>query len=469
MTEESIQGKAAARILLVDNDRILLDSLGGFLAGEGYEVTTVTNAAEAMDRLQAGRYQLVLADVGMPDEAGFRLVREIRQQHPDVMVIMITGYGTIESAVEAIKQGAHEYLTKPIIDDDVRLAVERALQQQELLAENRQLRQALAGRGGDAHVIGADFRMAKVLDLVDAVADSTVTVLVTGESGTGKSLIARAIHANSPRRNGPFVEVACGALPETLLEGELFGHVRGAFTGAVADRPGKFDVADGGTIFLDEIATASPGLQVKLLRVLQEREFEPVGSTETQQVDVRVVLATNHDLAAAVASGRFREDLYYRINVVNIELPPLRERVGDICLLAEHFLREQLHGTGKRIVGFAPETMEQMQRYGWPGNVRELENCVERAVVLSSSGTIGPGSLPPAVLDAGVAAESEAPASAEGMTLAEALAGPEKRIIQAALRDNQGSRNRTAEQLGINRTTLFKKMRKYGLLEAPRA
>jgi len=454
-------GQPKARILLVDSDQIILESLGGFLAGEGYDVTTASSEARAVDFLQAGRYNLVLADVGMPEEGRFDLLRRVRDRQDDVMVIMVTGYGTIESAVEAIRQGAHDYLTKPIIEDDVRVAVERALQQQRLLQENRRLKQVLADRYSCVDLIGSDFRMAKVFELIDAVADSLATVLVTGESGTGKSLVARAVHARSPRRDGPFVEVPCGALPEGLLESELFGHVRGAFTGAVADREGKFAAAGGGTIFLDEVATASPQFQVKLLRVLQERRFEPVGSTRTQEADVRVVLATNHDLPAEVAAGRFRQDLFYRINVINIELPPLRERIGDIPLLAEHFLREQLQRSRKKIAGFTDEAMERLQRHSWPGNVRELENCVERAVVLCRGGAIGLEDLPPAVQSADATAPS---GGGPSVALAEALAAAEKRIIEEALREHHGSRQRAAARLGINRTTLFKKMRKHGLM-----
>jgi DNA-binding NtrC family response regulator len=447
----------------VDDDRIILDSLCGFLELEGYDVTKADSIAQAMNYLNAGHYNLVITDVSMPTSDGFELLRHVKTHRSDVVVIMITGYGTIESAVEAIKQGAYDYLTKPIIDDDVRLAVQRALQQQQLLVENRQLKQALSDRYQFSNIVGTDFRMAKIFDLIEAVADSLSTVLITGESGTGKSLVARAIHANSPRCEKPFVEVACGALPDTLLESELFGHVRGAFTHAVADKPGKFAAADEGTVFLDEVATASAHLQVKLLRVLQEKRFEPVGSNDTREVDVRVILATNHDLRLAVDQGKFREDLYYRINVVNIELPPLRERIGDIPLLAEHFLGKYLQRSNKRIDAFSSQAMELMQRHNWPGNVRELENCVERAVVLCRQSLIGPDDLPSAVLKG--AAHSTVVSPNEPMKLPEALAGPEKQIILAALNTNNGNRQLTAAQLGINRTTLYKKMKKHGLLD----
>ena len=457
--------EATARILLVDDDPNVLDSLGSLLAEDGYDISTASDVPAATAILTAGRCNLVITDVSMPTCDGFELLRYVRSRHEEIQVILMTGYGTIESAVEAIKQGAYDYLTKPIIDDDVRMAVRRALARQDLLAENRSLRQALAARSGTSNVITTDVRMGKILDLVDAAADSASTVLISGASGTGKSLIARAIHAQSPRRDGPFVEVSCGALPDTLLESELFGYVKGAFTHAVIDKPGKFAVADGGTIFLDEISSASAHLQVKLLRVLQERRFEPLGSNETRQANARVILATNHDLWTEVQGGRFRSDLYYRINVVNIDLPPLCERLGDIPLLAEFFLTKYLAASSRPVEGFTQGALAAMQRYDWPGNVRELENCIERAVVLCRSGRIETDDLPPAVLDGQGRPEQPTGGSyPPGATLAEALAIAEKRLIGATLEANNQSRNRTAEQLGINRTTLLKKMRKHGLL-----
>ena len=450
-----------ASILLVDPDAIVRDSLGDFLTGEGYEVAAADRVSGAIDRLSGAQFDLVICDVSLPDRDGMELLRHVREYHRDVPVVLVTDYGTIESAVQAIKLGACDYLTKPVIEDDVRRVIERALAQRQLEAENRRLRQAIGERYSFSQIVGQDYRMSAVFDLMEAVADSRTTVLITGESGTGKSLIARAIHTHSQRRDRPFVEVACGALPDTLLESELFGHVRGAFTHAVGDKPGKFAAADGGTVFLDEIATASPQLQVKLLRVLQERWFEPVGSNETRHVDVRVILASNHDLWQEVQAGRFRQDLYYRVNVVNIDLPPLRDRLGDIPLLAEHFLRKYVAQSSKRISGFSADATAAMQRYAWPGNVRELENCVERAVVLSRGSVIGDDDLPPVVRN-----EEDAgglTAAAAGRTLKEALASPERRIIAAALRENKGSRQATAEQLGINRTTLYKKMKRYGL------
>jgi DNA-binding NtrC family response regulator len=372
-TDKSVKTvKTKARVLLVDDDPIILDSLSAVLTMDGYEVTTAAAIQQAMRCLDAGEYNAVITDLRLPGGDGYELLRHVRSRYPHLPVIMTTGYGTVNSAIDAIRQGASDYLAKPLLDEDIRAAVARAVQQQRLAAAAG--RRSGADRCSFASIVGCEMRMMKVLELAAAVADSRSTVLITGESGTGKSLIARAIHAQSPRRDGPFVEVSCGALPETLLESELFGHVRGAFTNALADKAGKFTAAEGGTIFLDEISSASPQLQVKLLRVLQERRFEPVGSNQTSQADVRVVLATNYDLWQEVQAGRFRRDLYYRVNVVNIELPPLRQRVEDIPLLAEHFLQKYLAVGGKGILGFSPESMRLMQRYDWPGKVRELEN-----------------------------------------------------------------------------------------------
>lgn len=449
------------RILLVDDDGIIADSLSEFLRLEDYDVETVGDVPAAQAALARRPAHLVITDINMPKGDGFELLRWMRQFHPDTVVIVITGYGTIESAVEAIRMGAYDYLTKPIVDDEIRLVVQRALQQQALIRENRALKEQLGQRFGLANVVGADYRMSKVFDLIEAVADTRTTVLITGESGTGKSLIARTLHHASDRRDRPFVEVSCGALPETLLESELFGHVKGSFTGAVSDKAGKFKAADGGTIFLDEISAASPALQVKLLRVLQERQFEPVGSNQTQTVDVRVILASNRDLMEDVRQNRFRQDLYYRINVVTIELPPLRARLTDIVPLANHFLRRYCEQHDKSGMEWSPEALAVLQRYSWPGNVRELENAVERAVVLTRHRVIRPEDLPPALLNE--PAPAEATSTGGAIPLKKALEGPEKRIIEAALRANNWNRQTTAEALQINRTTLYKKMKRYGL------
>jgi len=453
------------RMLVIDDDRIILESLGEFLRLEGYEVETATCLRDAVQVAERHSVDLVLSDVNMPAGNGFELLHIFRKRFPDTVVIMLTGYGTIESAVEAIKMGAFDYLTKPIIDDELKVCVQRALAQQAILRENRALKDQLRNRYGLEAVIGQDYRMARIFELVEAVTDTTVTVLIQGPSGTGKSLIARVIHQQGLRRDKPFVEVSCGAIPETLLESELFGHVRGAFTGAVSNKPGKFKAASGGTVFLDEISAASPGLQVKLLRFLQSHQFEPVGSNKTETVDARVILASNRDLEEEVRAGRFREDLYYRVNVVAIEMFPLRERVGDIPLLARHFLDQYTAAMKREIPDFDPAAMQAMQRYGWPGNVRELENAVERAVVLCRGHRIGIDDLPPKVVEAPM--EYDPTTIHEITSLRDALEGPEKRIIEAALRVNGYNRQLTAQQLGINRTTLYKKMKRYGLETEP--
>ncbi len=449
------------RILVVDDDRIILDSLGEFLRLEGYEVEGATRVPDALTLLERRPVNVVITDVNMPESDGFELLRVIRKRFPDLVVIMITGYGTIESAVEAIKMGAYDYLTKPIIDDEIRLIVERALNQQALVREVHTLRKQLDLRFGLDSIVGHDYKMLKIFDLVDAVAQSKVTVLIQGDSGTGKSLVARVLHHRSDRRDKPFVEVSCGAIPESLLESELFGHVRGSFTGAVGDKKGKFKAADGGTIFLDEISTASPALQIKLLRVLQERQFEPVGSNKTETVDVRVILATNVDLEQEVEAGRFRQDLYYRVNVVNIGMPPLRERIADIPLLADAFLERFCKQMHKEVLGFTDEAQQCLQRYHWPGNVRELENIVERAVVLTKNRHITIHDLPPKLVES--AAADPTPDAYKPASLKAALEEPEKRIIEAALRAHDWNRQATAEALEINRTTLYKKMKRYSL------
>jgi len=450
---------ADTRILVVDDDELILTSLSEFLRLEGYETETAASFQQASAHLAAETFDVAIADVSMPDVDGFELLKMVRNRYPDTAVIMITGYGTIESAVEAIKRGAFDYLTKPIIDDEIKLVIERALQQQHLMAENRALRTQLGERYSLGNIIGHDPKMLRVFDIIEAVADTPTTVLITGESGTGKSLVARAIHQRSNRQANPFVEVACGALPETLLESELFGHVRGAFTGAVGDKAGKFTQADGGTIFLDEISTATPAFQVKLLRVLQDFEFEPVGGTKTRHVDVRCILATNQDLEAEVRKGTFRQDLYYRVNVVTVHLPPLRERLGDIPLLAEHFLQRHCERTGRNVVGFTEETMRRLQVYTWPGNVRQLENILERAVILTKHATVMPDDLPDDMRAVGPGDDGEA----QILPLKQALEKPERAIIERTLHAFHGNRQATANALDINRTTLYKKMKRYGI------
>jgi DNA-binding NtrC family response regulator len=468
---------APRHILLVDDDQHLLQSMGAWLQDQGFKTCLAANVKTAEKHLANHPIDLALVDLRLGHEDGFDVLKHCQQHFPSVAVLLMTGYATVETGVEAIRAGAFDLLTKPLIDDEILLAMDRALSQRSVLEENEQLKTQLDQRFGRSSIIGSDPRMQKTFDMVDNIADTKATVLITGESGTGKSLIARAIHQRSNRRKGPFVEVACGAMPENLLESELFGHVAGSFTGATGNKIGKFKQAAGGTIFLDEIGTASPALQVKLLRVLQELEFEQVGGTETFKVDTRVVLATNEDLAAAVTDGRFRQDLYYRVNVINIELPSLRERSSDIPVLAKHFLEKVCEEENKQVTGFDAAAMQTMLAYDWPGNVRELQNIVERAVLLGQGPMLGTQDLPTNIANGssgvigmegavgGVCTAGGFATTPAGIrqTLKEALEGPERQIILQCLRDNDWNRNETADQLGVNRTTLYKKMKKLGL------
>jgi len=448
------------KLLIVDDDQSIRKSLDIMLSMHGYEVITSAGGRDALIDVEREDPDLILTDVNMPGMDGIALLELLKENAPGIGIILITGFGSIEDAVKAMRLGAFDYITKPINDDEILTQIARYFEQKNLRRENLDLRKQLKSRYCFDSIIGVDEKMQDIYDLIETVADTTATVTILGENGTGKSLLARSLHYNSSRSKKPFIEVSCGTLSETLLESELFGHIKGAFTGAIKNKVGKFELADGGTIFLDEIGSASAALQLKLLRVVQERKFEMGGGNDTISVDIRVITASNTDLFQQVQEGNFREDLYYRLNIVQIQLPSLRERMSDIKLLAEHFLDNYCAKHGKHIKGIRRETLEVLQRYHWPGNVRELENCIERAIILSRSDQIGPEDLPPAITDTDLAGKHHA----ESLSLAGVLEDKEKKIIQEVLARNNWNRNRTAEELEINRTTLFKKMRKYQLL-----
>jgi DNA-binding NtrC family response regulator len=448
-----------ARILIVDDDPLVPRTLRLLLQKHGHDVEAASSAEQAFSLLSKQPADVLISDINMPGADGFEVLKRVKKDWPRTEVVLITGYGTIENAVRGMREGAFDYVTKPVLDDEIVMVVSRALEASRLRHENASLKEQLANAKGSRKAVGRDPSFLKIFETVEAVAPARATVLITGESGTGKSMIARMIHEASGRRDAPFVEMNCGALPEGLVESELFGHAKGSFTGATSARQGRFLAADGGTLFLDEVGAASLGLQVKLLRVLQERSFEPVGSEETVKVDVRLVLATNEDLARRVEDGSFRRDLFYRISVVPLHLPPLRERVGDIPLLASHFLRRAADDNQKPVAAIDDTAMTVLQSYSWPGNIRELENVIERGVILCRGEEITPSDLPAELTRA-----LSAPEPGRILPLRKALEIPEREIIERTLRSHGGNRQETAAALMINRTTLFNKMRKYGLL-----
>jgi DNA-binding NtrC family response regulator len=439
------------RVLVVDDERVQADLLAHVLGREGFEARAAYSPQEAFGEARTFRPDVVISDFRMPGATGLDLFEQIMRLRRETLFIIVTAFGTLETAVEAMRRGVFDFVTKPVNTGELVMKLKKALRVRTLEDENTRLRAVVQSLREEVRVIGVSRRMREVMTAVDQVAQSHATVLITGESGTGKELIAKAIHFSSPRHAGPYVKVNCAAMPDTLLEDELFGHVRGAFTGAVSERKGKFEAASGGTIFLDEIGDLPLHLQPKLLRVLQEREIEPLGSNEVRHVDVRVLAASNRDLRAMVDESSFREDLFYRLNVIPIALPPLRERREDVQVLADHFLRKFAEQNGRRIKGFTDAALARLTGYAWPGNVRELENCIERAVVLAHGDVVD-------VADFVLAGESSTSAAtslldvlfATDMTLDEV----ERDIIMGALARCDGNLSKTARMLGLTRRAL---------------
>ena len=440
--------KTKRAILVVDDDRAHRTMLRTLLSGWGYLIHEADDGETAIAAVRNQPFDLILMDIRMLKVSGLEALVEIKAFNPAIPVMIMTAYASLETAVEAVKKGAYDYLPKPLDFDELRLKMERAMEHRQLKEENVQLKESLGSRFDRRNLIGNSPVMVRLLDTVAQVAPSEATVLITGESGTGKEMIAGGIHFNSWRREGPFVKINCAAITETLLESELFGHEKGAFTGADRRKEGKFRQANGGTIFLDEVSEMSLAMQVKLLRVLQEREITRVGGDEAVKVDVRVIAATNRDLAEEIGAGRFREDLFYRLNVVTLLAPPLRERAEDIPILAQHFLIHFAQKNHKRIKGFSPQAMDRLRHYPWPGNVRELMNAVERGVVLSRSDYL-----------------EETGLSLKGEKRPSSLDEVEKDAVIRTLEDTGGNKSEAARRLGVTRRTLHLKLKKYGLME----
>jgi two-component system response regulator AtoC len=444
--------KKQAKVLVADDEAIIRQSLRDWLGDAGHQVLTAENGPQALEIIQKEKPAVLITDLVMPGMDGIELMKKARKIDPGLEVIIITAYGSIPTAINAIREGAYDYIEKPFCPERAELLIEKLMEHRWLREENIALQQKLEERYRFENIISKSPRMQQVIEVIKVVAKSNATVLITGETGTGKELVARAIHSQSYRRDEPFVAVSCAALPESLLESELFGHEKGAFTGAYARKKGKFEVANRGTLLLDEIGEMSANIQVHLLRVLEEKEFNRVGGNEPIKVDVRVISATNRDMKQAVAQGKFREDLYYRLNVVNIELPPLRERTEDILLLAEHFLKNFTLENRKDITGFAPEATDFLLKHDWPGNVRELENAVERAVILARNPVIEAGDL-----------SQQEPAPAGSTSPAKNLKQVEEKHILDILAQTGGNYTEAARILGISRMTLYNKAKAYRL------
>jgi two-component system response regulator PilR (NtrC family) len=453
------------QILVVDDEKSMCDFLEIMLQKEGYEITSTTSGEKALQLLDNNLYSMVLTDVKMPVVDGFEVLRKTKEVSPDTVVIMITAYGSPEGAVTAIKEGAYDYITKPFRVEEVKLTIKKSLERSNLIRENVRLRQAVEERYKFWNLIGKSPKMQRVYELVEKVSQTKANVLITGESGTGKELVAKAVHYNSARKDRPFVTLNCGAIPENLLESELFGHMKGSFTGAIANKRGLLEMAESGTLFMDEIGELPLPLQVKLLRVIQEREFKRVGGTEDIKVDVRIISASNQDLQQKVANGGFREDLFYRLNVIQIKLPPLRERKEDIPLLVNHFVRKYSTETGKAIEGVSSEALALLLGYDFPGNVRELENIIERSITLETSSTIAErhirSYLNERMISKSIPPSLEIPE--EGIDLNKVVEDLEKAFILKALEHTGGIKKKAAEILGMNFRAMRYKLAKYDL------
>ena len=442
-----------ATLLIADDDPGLRESLERTLTREGYHVVLASDGNAALERLRGGGIDLVLTDLKMPGLTGIEVLRAAKAIAPDVDVILLTAFGTVEEAVRAMKDGAYDFLTKPFQRAQVLRLIRQALERRELIQQNRELQQRLDVLLQQGAAVGSSPAFRRMMTLVEQVANSSATVLIQGESGTGKELVAKTIHARSARTKGPFVAVNCAALPETLLESELFGYEKGAFTGAAGRKEGRFELADGGTLFLDEVADLSAVTQPKILRVLQEGEFERLGGTRTMRVDVRIVAATNQDLAQMVRDRRFREDLYYRLNVITLNVPPLRERREDVRVLAQHFLRVYAAKNNRRLDGFTDEAIRRLEAYAWPGNVRELENVIERGVVLARGAQMDLADLPEEIAGA-----TPLPEGVLSVRIGTPLAEVEQRLLEETLRVTRGNKTLTARLLGIDPRTVSRKL-----------
>jgi len=447
------------KILVADDESSHRQMIEAVLTAEGYEVTQAEDGQAAISAVEEKFYDLVIMDVRMPNVDGIQALQKIKQISPDIPVIIMTAYASVGSAVEALKSSAYDYLIKPLDIDELKILVAKALRFHQLEQENIYLKERLNDRFDFSNIIGRSPSMTKLFETVALVAPSAATVLIAGESGTGKELIANAIHQNSPRKDQPFIKVNCAALPETLLESELFGHEKGAFTGAIARKQGRFQLAHNSSILLDEVAEMAPTTQAKILRVLQEREFEPVGSTQTIKVDTRVIVATNKNLEKEIQEGRFREDLYYRLNVVTVDVPPLRQRREDIPLLADFFLKQYAEKNRRPIEGFTPRATDLLMRHDWPGNVRELENIIERAVIMARGEMITPMEFPIDLQNL----DEDLKASRIDLTPGRSLKEVEKAVILRTLEEVEGNRTHAARILGISRRTLQLKLKEYGI------